>query len=131
MKTEPSSTTHFLAEHANRSIYSCVELTLLCGASDPEQVAGIIEGRRKVPLGMVKALAAALDCNERRLMTMVLHDWFGEAVFNQIAQCFRSDERDTTEGAWIAAIRDLHDGVVPELTTHRRRLLQVLSRLSG
>ena len=104
---------------------------MLCGVFDPEQIDGIIEGRRKLPLGMVKALAAALDCSERELMAMALRDWYGDEVSDQIAQCFRADARDTAENAWIAALRDLHDGVVPELTTNRLRRLQLLSRFSG
>lgn len=131
MKTEPMSIADFLITHAKVSIYSSVEIALLCGVSDPGQIDGIIEGRRKVPVGMVKALAAALDCNERQLMSMALRDWYGDEVSDQIAQCFRADASDTAENAWIAALRELHDGAVPELTANRLRRLQLLSRFSG
>lgn len=131
MKTERRSMAQFLAFHATTSIYSSAEIALLCSASDPGQIDEMIEGRRKVPLGMVKALAAALDCSERELMAMALRDWYGDEVSDQIAQCFRADASDIAEKAWIAALRDLHDGVVPELTTNRLRRLQLLSRFSG
>lgn len=60
-----------------------------------------------------------------------IRDWYGGDVFNQIAQCFRAEASDTTESAWIFALRELHDGCVPELTTNRLRRLQLLSRFSG
>ncbi len=43
-------------------------------------------------------------------MAMALRDWYGDEVSDQIAQCFRADASDTAENAWIAALRDLHDG---------------------
>ena len=87
----------FLAFHATTSIYSSAEIALLCSASDPGQIDEMMEGRRKVPLGMVKALAAALDSSERKLMEMALRDWHGGEVSDQIAQCFRADASDTAE----------------------------------
>ena len=120
----------FIQEHAERSCYSYEEIALLCGFKTSDMIHAFTRGERKVPLDKVAPLAEALGCDRNQLFVHALKSWFSPELFNQLEECFGTRQESKAERGWIAALREIFGGEVPELTGKMRSRLRILTGIS-
>ncbi len=86
-----------------------------------------IRGERKVPLDMIKPLAEILDCDRNQLFILALRTWFNEEFFSQLEETFGTAQETEAERGWLAALREIYGGSVPEITATMHRRIRVLA----
>lgn len=117
----------YIEEHANRSCYSYQEIALLCGFKTSDMIYAFIRGERKVPLDMIKPLAEILDCDRKQLFILALRTWCNEEFFSQLEETFGTAQETEAERGWLAALREIYGGSVPEITAAMHRRIRVLA----
>lgn len=117
----------YIEEHANRSCYSYQEIALLCGFKTSDMIYAFIRGERKVPLDMIKPLAEILDCDRKQLFSLALRTWCNEEFFSQLEETFGTAQETEAERGWLAALREIYGGSVPEITAAMHRRIRVLA----
>lgn len=119
----------FIEEHANRSGYSFEEIGILCGFRTGNLIYSFTRGEIRPPLDKITTLAEVLGCDAGQLFTLAIKEWFSQELFEQMQEAFLVyPSLEKAETDWLATVREIFGGRVPDMNDHLRRRLKLLMK---
>jgi hypothetical protein len=100
-----------------------IEIANTAGFENPNMISMLKSGAIKLPLDRVLAMAAALECDPRRLFILSLGQKGYETQKTAVEDIFRAIVTKN-EGKWLMEIRDASGGTDPVLTARSRVALR-------
>jgi hypothetical protein len=100
-----------------------IDIANVAGFENPNMISMLKNGATKLPLDRVLAMAAALECDPRRLFILAFGQEGYETQQSAVEEIFRALVT-SNETKWLMEIRDASGGTDPVLTARSRIVLR-------
>lgn len=130
MTKKPHETTH-LATYVERRVLelrpkkSQLQIASEAGYPNPNMITMIKQGRSKVALDRVPALARALECDPAYLMQLALEQAIGQTATAAVREVF-GEPVTTNERGWLREIRRASGNSDPRLTSRSQAAVKAM-----
>lgn len=108
-----------------KSKKSQVQIATKAGYVNPNMITMIKQGRSKLALDRVPALANALDCDPAYLMRLALEQAIGATAAKAVMEVF-GEPVTANERGWLQAIRQASGNSDPRLTSRSQAAINAI-----